>query len=142
MKITNATALASAIANLTMTVNDGATLYEGNGVNQFSLEESKEIVNRLTAMLESTIKRAESSKNRERKPTAKEIAIREGNARLAQITFEKMNEHPNFLYECKSIADTMGVSVPKMARILATLVADGKVERIEGKKPNFKVKGE
>ena len=142
MKITNAIALASAIVNLTMTTDDGAVLYEGNGINQFSLEESREVIDRLTKMLESTIKRAESSKNRERKPTAKEIAIQEGNARLAQITFEKMSEHPNFLYECKSIADTMGVSVPKMARILATLVADGKVERIEGKKPNFKVKGE
>ena len=142
MKITNAIALASAIVNLTMTTDDGAVLYEGNGINQFSLEESREVIDRLTKMLESTIKRAESSKNRERKPTAKELAIQEGNARLAQITFEKMNEYPNFLYECKSIADTMGVSVPKMARILATLVADGKVERIEGKKPNFKVKGE
>ena len=142
MKITNATALASAIANLTMTVNDGATLYEGNGVNQFSLEESKEIVNRLTAMLESTIKRAESSKNRERKPTAKELAQKAETAELINRTFDEMSNHPNFLYECKSIADTMGVSVPKMARVLASLVADGKVERIEGKKPNFKVKGE
>ena len=142
MKITNTVALASAIANLTMTTDDGAVLYEGNGVNQFSLEESREVIDRLTKMLESTIKRAETAKNRERKPTAREIDAREENAKLAQATFEKMSEQPNFLFECKGIADTMRVSVPKMARILAALVADGKVERIEGKKPNFKVKVE
>ena len=53
-----------------------------------------------------------------------------------------MSKRPDFLFECKGIADVMGVSVPKMARVLAFLVNAGKVERIEGKKPNFKVKGE
>ena len=142
MKITNIVALATAIANLTMTTDDGAVLYEGNGVNQFSLEESREVINRLTAMLETAVKRAESSKNRERKPTAKQIAAKAETVELAERTFKEMSDHPNFLYECAGIAETMGISTAKMARVLAILVADGKVERIEGKKPNFKVKGE
>ena len=142
MKITNAIALATAYTNLSMTVNNGATLYGRDGVMLLSHEDSREVLERLFNMLETAIKRAESSKNRERKPTAKQIAAKAETVELAERTFKEMSDHPNFLYECAGIAETMGISTAKMARVLAILVADGKVERIEGKKPNFKVKGE
>ena len=136
-KITNTYALSVAIQNL---ANTG--LYDVNGVNQLSDEDCASVIERLEKMVETNVKRAETAKTRERKPTAKELVAKEETAKLVAKTFEEMTAHPNFLYECKSIAETMGVSTPKMARVLASLVADGKVERIEGKKPNFKVKGE
>ena len=142
MKITNALALSVAIANLSTTVDGGAVLYDNNGVNQLSDEDSRAVVERLSKMLETVVNRAEAAKTKERKPTAKEIAAQAETAKLINATFEEMSKRPDFLYECKGIADTMGVSVPKMARVLAFLVNAGKVERIEGKKPNFKVKGE
>ena len=142
MKITNAIALATAYTNLSMTVNNGATLYGRDGVMLLSHEESREVLEHLCAMLETAIKRAETAKNRERKPTAKQILAKMETVELAERTFKEMSDHPNFLYECAGIAETMGISTAKMARVLASLVADGKVERIEGKKPNFKVKGE
>ena len=137
-KITNAVALSIAIENL----SNIPTLNDAQGLNQISDEEKAAVIERLTAMFDSTVKRAESAKNRERKPTPKEIAAQAENAKLIDATFEEMSKRPDFLYECKGIADTMGVSVPKMARVLSFLVSAGKVERIEGKKPNFKVKGE
>lgn len=137
-KITNAVALSIAIENL----SGIPTLNDAQGLNQISDEEKTAVIERLTAMFDSTVKRAESAKNRERKPTPKEIAAQAENAKLIDATFEEMSKRPDFLYECKGIADTMGVSVPKMARVLGFLVSAGKVERIEGKKPNFKVKGE
>ena len=136
-KITNAIALSIAIENL----SGIPTLNDAQGLNQISDEEKTAVIERLTAMFDSTVKRAESAKNRER-PTPKEIAAQAENAKLIDATFEEMSKRPDFLFECKGIADTMGVSVPKMARVLAFLVSAGKVERIEGKKPNFKVKGE
>ena len=73
----------------------------------------------------------------------KEIKAQEENAKLIDATFAHMNERPDFLYECKMLADEMGVSTPKMAHVLGFLVNCGKVKRIEGKKPNFQiVKGE
>lgn len=138
MKITNAIALSIAIENL----SNIPTLNDAQGLNQISEEEKNAVIERLTAIFDSTVKRAESAKSRERKPTAKELAAKEENAKLADATYTEMSKRPDFLYECKGIADTMGVSTPKMARILATLVENSKVERIEGKKPNFKVKGE
>ena len=137
-KITNAVALSIAIENL----SGIPTLNDAQGLNQISDEEKVAVIERLTAMFDSTVKRAENAKNRERKPTPKEIAAQAENAKLIDATFEEMNKRPDFLFECKGIADAMGVSVPKMARVLAFLVSAGKVERIEGKKPNFKVKGE
>lgn len=137
-KITNAVALSIAIENLTGI----PTLNDAQGLNQISDEEKAAVIERLTAMFDSTVKRAESAKNRERKPTAKELAAKEETAKIAEQTFVVMSERPDFLFECKMLADTVGVSTPKMARILASLVEVGKVERIEGKKPNFKVKGE
>lgn len=137
-KITNAIALSIAIENLT----NIPTLNDAQGLNQISDEEKTTVIERLTAMFDSTVKRAESAKNRERKPTAKELAAKEETAKIAEQTFSVMSERPDFLFECKMLADTVGVSTPKMARILASLVEVGKVERIEGKKPNFKVKGE
>ena len=142
MKITNAIALATAYTNLSMTVNNGATLYGRDGVMLLSHEESQEVLKHLFSMLASAIKRTETAKNYERKPTAKQIAAKAETIELAERTFKEMSDHPNFLYECAGIAETMGISTAKMARVLAVLVADGKVERIEGKKPNFKVKGE
>lgn len=141
-KITNANALAIAITNLTMETAEDAVIYDRDGVTPLSDEETAAVIERLTAMFDTAMKRAETAKNRERKPTAKELAAKEENAKLATATFEHMSERPAFLFECKTLAEDMGVSTPKMARILATLVEDGKVERIEGKKPNFKVKGE
>lgn len=138
MKITNAIALSIAIANLSTI----PTLNDAQNLNQISDEEKDAVIERLTAMFDTTVKRAETAKNRERKPSAKELAAKEENAKLATATFEHMSERPAFLFECKTLAEDMGVSTPKMARILAGLVEDGKVERIEGKKPNFKVKGE
>ena len=137
-KITNAIALSIAIENLTGI----PTLNDAHGLNQISDEGKTAVIERLTAMFDSTVKRAESAKNRERKPTAKELAAKEETAKIAEQTFSVMSERPDFLFECKMLADTVGVSTPKMARILASLVEVGKVERIEGKKPNFKVKGE
>lgn len=137
-KITNAIALSIAIENLT----NIPTLNDAQGLNQISDEEKTAVIERLTAMFDSTVKRAESAKNRERKPTAKELAAKEETAKITEQTFSVMSERPDFLFECKMLADTVGVSTPKMARILASLVEVGKVERIEGKKPNFKVKGE
>lgn len=137
-KITNAIALSIAIENL----SGIPTLNDAQGLNQISDEEKVAVIERLTAMFDSTVKRAENAKNRERKPTPKEIAAQAENAKLIGATFEEMSKRPDFLFECKGIADAMGVSVPKMARVLAFLVSAGKVERIEGKKPNFKVKGE
>ncbi len=137
MKITNTYALSIALQNL---ANTG--LYDVNGVNQLSDEDCASVIERLEKMIETNVKRAETAKTRERKPTAKELVAKEETAKLTENTYVEMSAHPNFLYECKGIAETMGVSTPKMARILASLVADGKVERIEGKKPNFKVKGE
>ena len=137
-KITNAIALSIAIENLSSI----PTLNDAQGLNQISDEEKAAVIERLTAMFDSTVKRAESAKNRERKPTAKELAAKEETAKIAEQTFTVMSERPDFLFECKMLADSVGVSTPKMARILASLVEVGKVERIEGKKPNFKVKGE
>ena len=137
-KITNAIALSIAIENLSSI----PTLNDAQGLNQISDEEKAAVIERLTAMFDSTVKRAESAKNRERKPTAKELAAKEEIAKIAEQTFTVMSERPDFLFECKMLAETVGVSTPKMARILASLVEVGKVERIEGKKPNFKVKGE
>ena len=137
-KITNAIALSIAIENLTGI----PTLNDAQGLNQISDEEKTAVIERLTAMFDSTVKRAESAKNRERKPTAKELAAKEETAKIAEQTFTVMSERPDFLFECKMLADSVGVSTPKMARVLASLVEVGKVERIEGKKPNFKVKGE
>ena len=137
-KITNAIALSIAIENL----SGIPTLNDAQGLNQISDEEKTAVIERLTAMFDSTVKRAESAKNRERKPTPKEIAAQAENAKLIDATFEEMSKHPDFLFECKVIADVMSVSIPKMAHVLASLVSNGKVERIEGKKPNFKVKGE
>ena len=137
-KITNAIALSIAIENLSSI----PTLNDAQGLNQISDEEKAAVIERLTAMFDSTVKRAESAKNRERKPTAKELAAKEETAKIAEQTFTVMSERPDFLFECKMLAETVGVSTPKMARILASLVEVGKVERIEGKKPNFKVKGE
>lgn len=137
-KITNAIALSIAIENL----SGISTLNDAQGLNQISDEEKNAVIERLTAMFDSTVKRAETAKNRERKPSAKEIAAKEETAKLAEQTFTVMSERPDFLFECKMLADSVGVSTPKMARILASLVEVGKVERIEGKKPNFKVKGE
>lgn len=137
-KITNAIALSIAIENLSSI----PTLNDAQGLNQISDEEKAAVIERLTAMFDSTVKRAESAKNRERKPTAKELAAKEETAKIAEQTFTIMSERPDFLFECKMLADSVGVSTPKMARVLASLVEVGKVERIEGKKPNFKVKGE
>ena len=137
-KITNAIALSIAIENL----SGIPALNDAQGLNQISDEEKAAVIERLTAMFDSTVKRAENAKNRERKPTPKEIAAQAENAKLIDATFEEMSKRPDFLFECKGIADAMSVSVPKMARVLAFLVSAGKVERIEGKKPNFKVKGE
>ena len=137
-KITNAIALSIAIENLAGI----PTLNDAQGLNQISDEEKTAVIERLTAMFDSTVKRAESAKSREHKPTPKEIAAQAENAKLIDATYEEMSKRPDFLFECKGIADTMGVSVPKMARILTKLVEANKVERIEGKKPNFKVKGE
>ena len=137
-KITNAIALSIAIENL----SGIPALNDAQGLNQISDEEKAAVIERLTAMFDSTVKRAENAKNRERKPTPKEIAAQAENAKLIDATFEEMSKRPDFLFECKGIADAMSVSVPKMARVLAFLVNAGKIERIEGKKPNFKVKGE
>lgn len=137
-KITNAIALSIAIENL----SGIPTLNDAQGLNQISDEEKNAVIERLTAMFDSTVKRAETAKNRERKPSAKEIAAKEETAKIAEQTFAVMSERPDFLFECKMLAESVGVSTPKMARILASLVEVGKVERIEGKKPNFKVKGE
>lgn len=138
MKMTNAIALSIAIANLSTI----PTLNDAQNLNQISDKEKDAVIERLTAMFDTTVKRAESAKNRERKPTAKELAAQAENAKLIDATYAEMSKRPDYLFECKGIADTMGVSVPKMARVLSFLVAAGKVERIEGKKPNFKVKGE
>jgi len=137
-KITNAIALSIAIENLA----DVPTLNDAQGLNQISEEEKNAVIERLTAMFNSTVKRAETAKTRERKLTPKEIAAQNERKELADATFNRMVERPDFLYECKGLADIMEVSTPRMARILADLVEQGKVERIEGKKPNFKVKGE
>lgn len=137
-KITNAIALSIAIENL----DNIPTLNDAQGLNQISDEEKAAVIERLTAMFNSTVKRAETAKNRERKPTPKELAAQAERNELANATFDRMAERPDFLFECKMLADAMGVSTPRMARVLADLVEQGKVERIEGKKPNFKVKGE
>ena len=115
-KITNAIALSIAIENL----SGIPALNDAQGLNQISDEEKAAVIERLTAMFDSTVKRAE----------------------IAEQTFAVMSERPDFLFECKMLADSVGVSTPKMARVLASLVEVGKVKRIEGKKPNFKVKGE
>jgi len=104
--------------------------------------EHTEVIEHLEAIKATYEKRALRDKDRDRKPTPKEIALKEENVKLAEATFSAMKGRPNFLFECKALAEQMEVSTPKMSRILASLVADGKVERIEGKKPNFKVKGE
>ncbi len=138
-KITNAIALSIAIENL----SNIPTLNDVQGLNQISDEEKTAVIERLTAMFDSTVRRAEKSKERDRKPTPKEIKAQEENAKLIDATFEEMSKRPDFLYECKMLADAMEVSTPKMAHVLAFLVNCGKIERIEGKKPNFKiVKGE
>ena len=126
-KMTHSTALSMAIALLT---SDTAT-------------DHSEIVEHLTALRASLDKRAERAKSTERKPSAKQIAQREESAKLADATFAVMVEKPDFLYECKPLAEQMGVTTPKMAHLLAALVEQGKVKRIEGKKPTFQVvKGE
>ena len=138
-KITNAIALSIAIENL----SNISTLNDAQGLNQISDEEKIAVIERLTAMFDSIVKRAEKSKERDRKPTPKEIKAQEENAKLIDATYTEMNKRPDFLYECKMLADTMEVSTPKMAHVLAFLVNCGKVKRIEGKKPNFQiVKGE
>ena len=126
-KMTHSTALSMAIALLT---SDTAA-------------DHSEIVEHLEALRTSLDKRAERAKSSERKPSAKQIAAREESAKLADATFTMMQEKPDFLYECKPLAEQMGVTTPKMARLLAALVEQGKVKRIEGKKPTFQVvKGE
>lgn len=137
-KITNAVALSIAIENLIGI----PTLNDAQGLNQISDEEKDAVIERLTKMFDTVVKRAEAAKNRERKPTPKELAAQAENEKLVNATYAEICKRPDFLYECKMLADTMYVSTPKMARVLATLVEQGKVERIEGKKPNFKMKGE
>jgi predicted Rossmann fold nucleotide-binding protein DprA/Smf involved in DNA uptake len=125
-KMTHATALTMAIALLTSDTADHS-----------------DIIEHLEALRASLDKRAERAKSAERKPSAKQMAAREEAAKLAESTFVVMQEKPDFLYECKPLAEQMGVSTPKMARLLAALVEQGKVKRIEGKKPTFQVvKGE
>lgn len=124
--MTHATALSMAIALLASDTTDHS-----------------DIIDHLTALRDSLDKRAEKAKSRERKPSAKQIAQREESAKLADATFTVMVEKPDFLYECKPLAEQMGVTTPKMAHLLAALVEQGKVKRIEGKKPTFQVvKGE
>lgn len=126
-KMTHSVALSMAIALL----------------NSDTSADRSEIVEHLEALRASLDKRAEHAKERDRKPTPKEIKAQEENAKLIDATFAHMNERPDFLYECKMLADEMGVSTPKMAHVLGFLVNCGKVKRIEGKKPNFQiVKGE
>ena len=137
MKMTHTYALSVAIRNLST-----SGLYDPQGVNILSEEDCAAVIADLEKMFDTTVKRAESAKNREHKPTPKEIAAKEETAKIAEQTFTVMSERPDFLFECKMLAETVGVSTPKMARILASLVEVGKVERIEGKKPNFKMKGE
>ena len=126
-KMTHSVALSMAIALLTSDTT----------------ADHSEIVEHLDALRASLDKRAEHAKATERKPSPKEIAAREESVKLAEATFTVMQEKPDFLYECKPLAEQMGVTTPKMARLLATLVGQGKVKRIEGKKPTFQVvKGE
>jgi len=102
-----------------------------------------EIIEHLEALRASLDKRAQRSKDTDRKPTPKELKAQAERQELMTATFNEMNKRPDFLYECKMLADTMYVSTPKMAHILADLVEQGKVKRIDGKKPNFQiVKGE
>lgn len=138
-KITNAVALSIAIANLSSI----PTLNDAMGVNQISNEEKDAVIERLSKMIESIVRHAENAKNRERKPTPKELKAQTERQELTTATFNEMNKWPDRLYECKQLAEIMYVSTPKMARILADLVEQSKVRRIEGKKPNFQiVKGE
>ena len=138
-KITNAIALSIAIENL----SNIPTLNDAQGLNQISDEEKTGVIEGRTAMFDSTVRSAKKTKERDLKPKPKEIKAQEENAKLINATFEEMSKRPDFLYECKMLADAMEVSTPKMAHVLAFLVNSGKVERIEGKKPNFKiVKGE
>lgn len=126
-KMTHSVALSMAIALLTSDTT----------------ADRSEIVEHLEALRASLGKRAEHAKATERKPSPKEIAAREESVKLAEATFVVMQEKPDFLYECKPLAEQMGVTTPKMARLLAALVGQGKVKRIEGKKPTFQVvKGE
>ena len=125
-KMTHATALTMAIALLATDTTDHS-----------------DIIEHLEALRTSLDKRAERAKSSERKPSAKQIAAREESTKLADATFVVMQEKPDFLYECKPLAEQMGVTTPKMAHLLAALVEQGKVKRIEGKKPTFQVvKGE
>ena len=102
-----------------------------------------EIIEHLTALRATLDKRAEHSKGVERKPSKAQIAARAETAKLIDATFDKIVEQPDYLFECKPLAETMGVTTPKMAHVLAALVEQGKVKRIEGKKPTFQmVKGE
>ena len=102
-----------------------------------------EIIEHLEALRASLDKRAQRSKDTDRKPTPKGLKAQAERQELMTATFNEMNKWPGRLYECKQLAEIMYVSTPKMAHILADLVEQGKIKRIEGKKPNFQVvKGE
>lgn len=102
-----------------------------------------EIIEHLEALRASLDKRAQRSKDTDRKPTPKELKAQAERQELMTATFNEMNKWPDRLYECKQLAEIMYVSTPKMAHVLGFLVNCGKVKRIEGKKPNFQiVKGE
>ena len=103
MKMTNVTALTYVLSNYELP------------------EDVQERVQALCATLE---KRAEKAKLRERKPTAKELAKREENAKLAEKVLESLTDEGQL---CATLAEQHNVSTAKMAAILRKLEEAGQV---------------
>ena len=93
-----------------------------------------EVVERVVAMKATFEKRADSAKNRERKPSAKEMAHSAEMEELRAKVVALLAAEPNRLFACKELAEMVGVTVPKMSATLTALRKADRVMRTEDAK--------
>lgn len=92
--------------------------------------ENAEVAEKLTALRDTLIKRANKAKATDRKPTAKEQAEAQEREAFRAKVADELNANPNREYTCKELAEAFEVSNPKMANALTALVKADKVERL------------
>lgn len=92
--------------------------------------ENAEVAEKLTALRDTLVKRANKAKATDRKPTAKEQAEAQEREAFRAKVADELNANPNREYTCKELAEAFEVSNPKMANALTALVKADKVERL------------
>lgn len=92
--------------------------------------ENTEVAEKLTALRDTLVKRANKAKATDRKPTAKEQAEAQEREAFRAKVADELNANPNREYTCKELAEAFEVSNPKMANALTALVKADKVERL------------